>query len=171
MLAGAASVSALVLAAWFPASALYHQHQQLTAGTEQLTQVRREDRALQKEQQQLGSSAEVAKIAQGQYQLIRPGQQAYEVLPPNGSGTSASFAGDPGLQSPVAPSGSSELTSGTLDGSTPATPAGSVTGGGGAGASNASAAPGSSASAAGRGRHASSPGVLSRILQTLEFWH
>jgi cell division protein FtsB len=85
LLVGGLVVSAVVLGAWFPASALYHQHSNLATASTQLNQLRQEDVALAQEQKNLSGSAEVARIAREQYQLVSPGQQAYEVLPPSAS--------------------------------------------------------------------------------------
>jgi cell division protein FtsB len=146
MLVGAVVLALLVTAAWFPASALYRQHQQLATTDSQLQQLRQQDQALQQERKRLGSSSEVTRIARQQYQLVEPGQQAYEVLPPpNGSGAGTSYAGDPGLQDPVRPSGASELPPGSAHSSS------------------------SSSRSASHG-NASSSSVVGRIVQTLEFW-
>jgi cell division protein FtsB len=83
MLVGGFVVSAVVLGAWFPASALYHQHSNLATASTQLNQLRQEDVALAQERKNLSGSGEVARIAREQYQLVSPGQQAYEVLPPS----------------------------------------------------------------------------------------
>ncbi len=162
LLAGAAVVSVVIVAAWFPASALYHQHEQLTASTAQLTELRQQDKALDQERKSLASPAEIARIARQQYDLVKPGQQAYEVLPPSdGSGSNAPDAGDPGLSGPVTPSGESELPEDT---SHPSSGAGSTdhsssSGKDGSGSTNDKTADGSAASSVG-----------GRILQTLEFW-
>jgi len=150
LVAGAVAVSVLVLVAWFPASALYHQHRELASSSAQLSQLDQQNHALLQEKERLASTSEVARIARQQYQLVSPGQQAYEVLPPNGSGGSAAYPGDPGLQSPVTPSVASELPPGALP-----TPAGSSRG---TGASH------------GRTRSAARPGLAERIVQALEFW-
>jgi cell division protein FtsB len=152
--AAAAVVAAVVVAAWFPAAALYHQHQQLSSSTGQLDRLQRQNGALGQEARRLESPDEVARIARQQYQLVDPGQQVYEVLPPP-SATGGADAGDPGQQAPVTPSGASEL------------PAGSAVGSGTSGAArhDDGSEPHASPPATG-----GSPGVLGRILDTLEFW-
>ena len=171
LMAGAAVVSVVIVAAWFPASALYHQHEQLGASTAQLTELRQQDKALDQERKSLASPAEIARIARQQYDLVKPGQQAYEVLPPSdGSGSNAPDAGDPGLSAPVTPSGESELPDGT--GHSSSGTANTATGGSGSTAHDGSGsgkdANGSTNSSAAGGTTASSVG--GRILQTLEFW-
>ena len=104
--------SALALVAWFPAGALMHQRQALSSTATRLAQLSQQDRALAQEQRRLQSSAEVARIARQQYQLVSPGQRAYQVLPANGKSGSAASQGDPGLQPLVVPSASSELPRG-----------------------------------------------------------
>jgi cell division protein FtsB len=172
LMAGAAVVSVVIVAAWFPASALYHQHEQLGASTAQLTELRQQDKALDQERKSLASPAEIARIARQQYDLVKPGQQAYEVLPPSdGSGSNAPDAGDPGLSAPVTPSGESELPDGGNHSSSggASTGASGSSGGGSDGGSAGKAGSGSTqGSADGGGSTPSSVG--GRILQTLEFW-
>jgi cell division protein FtsB len=113
LLLGSVVLAAGILVAWFPAGALYRQHASLAASHSQLQELKQQDAALTQEQKQLSSSSEISRIARQQYQLVSPGQQAYEVLPPAGSATAASpYSGDPGNQAPVAPSAASELASG-----------------------------------------------------------
>jgi hypothetical protein len=153
MVAGALTVAVLVAAAWFPAAALYHQHQQLSATSAQLARLRAQDAALGQEEQRLKSPAEVARIARQQYELVAPGQQVYEVVPPSGAAT-ASYAGDPGLQPPVSPSGASPAP-GSTTASSSATPA------------RARRATRATSATSGVGPPSS---LVGRIVQTLEFW-
>ncbi len=119
MLAGAVVLSAGILAAWFPAGALYHQRASLAASQTQLAQLHSQDTALTQERKELSSNSEISRIARQQYQLVNPGQEAFEILPPAGTGSAtAPYAGDPGTQGPVAPSGSAGLTSGASTTST-----------------------------------------------------
>ncbi len=120
VLAGSALLAAVILVAWFPASQLYRQRQTLATATAQLNQLRQQDAALAKERVDLDSSGELSRLAREQYQLVTPGQQAFAVLPPNGSSVNSSttpYPGDPGLIAPVSPSGASELPPGTVSSS------------------------------------------------------
>jgi cell division protein FtsB len=156
LLVGGACLSAVILAAWFPANALYHQHSSLASANAQLSELHRQDQALAQERKRLSDSAEIARIARQQDQLVSPGQQALAVLPPTGTAKAdAPYAGDPALTGPVSPSSAAVLPpgSGTAT-TTPTTTA-------------------SHPSSAGKatGHHASSsPGVLNRMLGALEFW-
>ncbi len=158
MLGGAVVVAILVIVAWFPTSALYHQRRQLASATSHLEQLRSQDHALEQERERLSTPAEVARIARQQYQLVLPGQQAYQVLTGAGS-VAGSGAGEAGLHVPVTPSAESEL------------PAGSVSSGsqvaGSGGSTTAAALTGSTHDSGGSGSPSSLGG---RILQTLEFW-
>jgi cell division protein FtsB len=145
LVVGSVVASALVLAAWFPASALLHQRHDLSATTAQLKQLQAQDQALAQERRQLSSPAEISRLARQQYQLVAPGQKAYEVLPRSGTATGA-YGGDPGLQPPVAPSATSELPPGTATSGTANQHRTGPLGGSG------------------------TPGLLSRIARTLEFW-
>jgi len=181
MLVGAVLVAVVVLAAWFPASALDHQHEQMASASARLAEVSHADSELHHEVERLKSSSEIERIAEEQYDLVLPGQQAFQVLPPPSSSAGSTYAGDPGLATPVTPSAASELP-----GATPAagrTRAGKV--------SKAPAKTGAkattSAEAASRSVSSShsvsgsvnskptsssvpTPGFFTRVLHTLEFW-
>jgi hypothetical protein len=138
----------VVLFAWFPASSLLSAHSDLKATRGQLASLHAQDAALAQEQKNLTNSNEIERIAREQYQLVSPGQQAYEVLPPAGSASAGTaYAGDPGSDGPATPSAASEL------------PPGGVT----------TTLPASRAHAAMHSR-GGSPGLLTRMLHTLEFW-
>jgi cell division protein FtsB len=148
ILLGAMVLSAAVLVAWFPAGALLHQRSNLSSAATQLRQLHQQDAALAQEGKNLSSSSEISRIARSQYQLVSPGQRAYEVLPPSGRANSDSpYAQDPGDQSPVAPSASVELPP--------------------SGAGTTNTTPGRHA---GKEHRAAGSSTLSRMLHTLEFW-
>jgi cell division protein FtsB len=148
LLGGSVVFSAVVLFAWFPATSLLSAHSNLKATQSQLASLHAQDAALAQEQKNLTDSKEIERIAREQYQLVSPGQQAYEILPPAGSASAgAPYAGDPGSDGPSAPSAASEL------------PPGGVT----------TTLPASRAPAAAHQAPATS-GLLSRMLHTLEFW-
>jgi hypothetical protein len=156
MLGGGALLSLVILGAWFPANALYHQHSNLASAEAQLNVLHEQDAALAQEQKNLNDSSEISRIAREQYQLVSPGQQAFEVLPKTGSShAEAPYSGDPGLSAPVAPSSASVLPPGAGTTTTPPAKATRV----GARTNTANAHPA-----------APSPGVAGRILDTLEFW-
>ena len=134
------AVSVGILAAWFPTSSLLHQRAQLAAASVQLGQLQHQNAALRHEEAQLRTPTTLGRIAQQQYDLVPPGDQAYQVLPASGSG---------GLDGTLGPA------------STPAAAHGS-----GGATTAASRARGSS----GSGAPATSGGLLARMLQTLEFW-
>jgi len=140
VLALAVAVSVGILAAWFPTSSLFHQRAQLAAASVQLGQLQRQNAALRQEEKQLRTPTTLGRIAQQQYDLVAPGDQAYQVLPASGSG---------GLDGTLGPA------------STPAAAHGS-----GSATTAASRARGSS----GSGAPAAPGGLIGRMLQTLEFW-
>jgi cell division protein FtsB len=146
LLVGAIVVAAVIMVAWFPASSLLHQRTSLSGAQSQLATLHAQDAALAQEAKNLSDSTEIGRIAREQYQLVTPGQQAYEVLqPPGGSAAGTAEAGDPGATAPVTPSAMSEL------------PPGGVTTTTAPHAAHATTAPGS-------------PGLLSRMVHALEFW-
>jgi len=150
---GSVVLSAVVLFAWFPAGSLLSQRSTLNSAQSQLATLHRQDVALAQEKKNLSDATEIGRIARQQYQLVNPGQQAYEVLPPSGAATpGTSYAGDPALNGPVAPSATPELPPGGV--TTTTTPSGPP--------------------AAGRGVQSGATsggsGFVGRVLHTLEFW-
>jgi cell division protein FtsB len=156
LLGGGALLSLVILGAWFPVNALYHQHSSLASAESQLSVLHQQDAALAQERKNLSDSGEISRIAREQYQLVSPGQRAFEVLPQTGSShAEAPYSGDPGLSAPVAPSSASVLPPGS--GSTTTQPV--------------KATPAVAAHQATTARPAAAPqGVVGRMLNALEFW-
>ena len=151
---GALVVSAIVLFAWFPASSLLNQRSSLAGAEAQLGALHKQDAALAQEKKNLSDAGEIGRIAREQYQLVSPGQQAYQVLPPSGAAAAGTpYAGDPGSDGPVTPSATPELPPGGV--TTTTTP---VTAHPHAGGAHPVPAP------------APSGGFVSRMVQALEFW-
>lgn len=135
-------VSVVAVAAWFPASDLLHERQQLAAASTQLHHIHQQNQTLRREAKDLQTPAAVGRIAEQQYGLVPSGEQAYQVV---GPGTV----------------GGNNLTA-----ATPTTAAGS----GHAGAVG-SGHPGASGPTGASGRAgATSGGFVERVLHTLEFW-
>jgi cell division protein FtsB len=154
LLLGAVVASVVILVAWFPMGSLVHQGAALAEANGQLAALHRDDAALNQEKKSLSDPAEIGRIARAQYQLVSPGQQAYEVLPPaSGSSADTPYAGDPGLIGPVAPSAAAELPPGGA--TTTTTP---------------TTAPRPSSATSKRASDPPSSGMLARMLHTLEFW-
>jgi cell division protein FtsB len=110
---GALVLSAIVLFAWFPASSLLSQRSHLTGTEAELGALHKQDAALAQEKKNLSDAGEIGRIAREQYQLVSPGQQAYQVLPPSGATSAGTpYAGDPGSDGPVTPSATPELPPG-----------------------------------------------------------
>ena len=153
-LLGAVVVTTLIVFAWFPGSSLLSQRASLAATEAELSSLHKQDAALAQEKKSLSDAGEIGRIAREQYQLVSPGQQAYEVLPPSGAASSGTpYTGDPGSRGPVAPTASAELPPGgaTTTATTPTT---------------------RPASSAHRPKTASQPssGMLARMVDELEFW-
>jgi hypothetical protein len=146
-------LAAVIMFAWFPVSSLLSQRSNL-AGTEaELSSLHKQDAALAQEKKSLSDAGEIGRIAREQYQLVSPGQQAYEVLPPSGAASgSTPYTGDPGLRGPVAPTASAELPPGSPSTTTtvpPSRPASRAV--------HPTQAP-------------AAPGLVSRMVHSLEFW-
>jgi cell division protein FtsB len=142
-------IGAVILVAWFPAGALIDQRHTLSQASSTLTQLKQEDRALTAESKNLSTSSEIARIARQQFELVAPGEQAYQILPPAGTngGATDPYSGDPGSAPPVSPSAAPELPPGALSSR-----------------QSAAAAKGAAKVAP------ASPDLLSRLIHTLEFW-
>jgi len=156
LVGGAVVVAALMMVAWFPASAILGQRQALNAASQQLATMKSQDAALAHEQSALTKSADISRLAREEYQLVEPGQRLIQVLPPSGTATAAGsgqapFPGDPGLTKPVAPSAIALLPTGTT--TTTTTPRA-----GGKGTTASTKATGAK-------------NLWNRIVATLSFWH
>jgi cell division protein FtsB len=154
---GAVVASAVVLFAWFPAGSLLSQRSNLHGTEAELNALHAQDSALAQENKNLSDGGEIGRIAREQYQLVSPGQRAYEVLPPTGATAAGTpYAGDPGSEAPVTPSATPELPPGGVTTTTTTTipdathPASSPT---------QKKAPSTS-----------SGGLASRMVHALEFW-
>jgi cell division protein FtsB len=159
---GAIVACAIILFAWFPAGSLISQRSNMHGTEAELNTLHSQDSALAQESKNLSDAGEIGRIAREQYQLVSPGQQSYEVLPPSGATAAGTpYAGDPGSDGPVTPSATAELPPGGVTTTTTTT-------------TPTAAKPASS------GQHAndthqdaptaSSGGFGSRVLHTLEFW-
>ncbi|HEY6622271.1 MAG TPA: septum formation initiator family protein [Acidimicrobiales bacterium] len=172
MVVVAAVFAAVVLATSFPASGLLDQHRQLSAANAAVHRLQSENKALTVEQKQLNSKAEIQRLARLSYQLVDPGQTAYNVLPPGAqsTGKGGSVAEDPGNQPLVAPANAAGMSPDPGLPNTPTTSPQAST------SSQARASSGAATSGASRAtKPAAQPtggggGFWSRTLHTLEFW-
>ena len=155
VLLGAVVVSAVVLFAWFPAGSLLNQRSNLADTEAQLATLHKQDAALAQEKKNLSDASEIGRIAREQYQLVSPGQQAYEVLPPTGAAAAGTpYAGRPRFRRPRRPVGR---------GGAPARGRHDHDDAG----DRRRGALGHATSASARRR---APGLVARMLHSLEFW-
>jgi len=151
---GAVVLAAVIMFAWFPVGSLLSQRSSLTGTESELSSLHKQDAALAHEKKSLSDAGEIGRIAREQYQLVSPGQQAYEVLPPpSGAASSGTpYTGDPGSRGPVPPTASAELP-----------PGGTAT--------TTTVPPSKPASHAVQHAQApAAPGLVARMLHALEFW-
>jgi cell division protein FtsB len=146
---GGAMTAVIILVAWLPVGALLNQRAQLSAASERLAQLSKEGSALAAESAELRSTTGFDQIAREQYQLVAPGQRLIQVLTPSFTPSAKSkggpYPGDPGFSAIVDPTGTTSV--GSTSSRTTST------------ASTSSTAP-----------SAPSPGFVSRVVATLEFW-
>ncbi len=156
-LVGSVVLAAVILFAWFPGSSLLSQRSSLAGTAAELASLHKQDGALAQEKKSLSDAGEIGRIAREQYQLVSPGQQAYEVLPPSGAAaTRTPSHGDPASSAPVAPTASAELPPGGVPTTTTTVPAN-----GHAASPSHPVAPVAPPTA---------PGLVARMLHALEFW-
>jgi cell division protein FtsB len=161
---GAVMASAVVLFAWFPAGSLISQRSDLHGTEAELNALHAQDSALAQERKNLSDAGEIGRIAREQYQLVSPGQQSYEVLPPSGAtAAGTSYAGDPGSDGPVIPSATPELPPGGVTTTTTTTTATATATKPASSGAHSNDAPSDAGST-------SSGGFGSRVLHALEFW-
>jgi cell division protein FtsB len=167
ILVASAAFAALVLGTSFPASGLLSDHRQLAATDAALHRLRAENSALAQEKQQLNSKAEIHSLARQDYQLVDPGETAYNVLPPTAQPnkhSSPGVNGDPGSQPVVAPANAAGMSP---DPNVPTTsttsPAGSGPQAPTSGSKSTSSTPTTTPTNA-------SGGFWIRTLHSLEFW-
>jgi cell division protein FtsB len=157
----AALVAVFILVVGFPASTLWTQHGQLAAASAQLTELQHQNRVLTEQEHQLSSSAEIARLAREDYQLIPQGQTLFDILPPAGTAGSTpdgTTTGDPADQPLVAPSDAPSMSPDPGLPSNIAATSEKDSGGGSNSGPGGSSAPGTSSS------------FWSRVSNTLEFW-
>ena len=155
-LLGAVIMAAVITFAWFPVGSLLSQRSDISGIEAELATLHKQDAALAQEKKSLSDAGEIGRIAREQYQLVSPGQQSYEVLPPSGAASSGTpYSGDPGSRGPVAPTAAAELPPGSATTTTPTT--------------TPTTRPPSPAHATKTGSQTNS-GMLARMLHSLEFW-
>jgi cell division protein FtsB len=151
-----------------PWSALASQHQQLSSDSAQVKELQAENRALSAQARQLSDPTAVAGLAREDYGLVRPGQRAYAILPPAGSGSSTvNDAGHVPLnQAPVVPGSrqSQELLGAGAGSVTPAEASARTSG------SQTRGERSLAAGGAPQGTQQDTGGFWSRVAHTLEFW-
>jgi hypothetical protein len=155
-------VAVVILVVGFPASTLWSQHGQLAAASAQLDGLQHENRVLTEQEHQLSSSAEIARLAREDYQLIPQGQTLFDILPPAGSAGATgggATTGDPANQPLVDPSDAPSMSP------DPGLPPSVSASEGQKGSLGGSGAPASGSSGS------SGPtSFWSRVSDTLEFW-
>ena len=72
---------AVLFLAGFPARTYLDQRNALASTNERLAVLRRSNKALEERSQELHSDAAVERLAREQYNLGRPGEEAYAILP------------------------------------------------------------------------------------------
>jgi multidrug efflux pump subunit AcrA (membrane-fusion protein) len=100
----------VIVAVWFPGSALWHQQAQIDSTAAQIKAIQNQEQSLKQESKAIDSKAAAIQLAREQYQLVAPGQSLIQVLPENSAGQVTASSVDPGFQPLVAPSDAPPLT-------------------------------------------------------------
>jgi cell division protein FtsB len=81
LLVGALATVGVLFIAVFPARTYLDQHHQRQQVVAQLKAVNAQNKALDQRIKTLNTDAEVERLAREQYNLVRPGEEAYAILP------------------------------------------------------------------------------------------
>ena len=84
--AGKAMLGLVILAVFifgvFPTGSYVDQRQQLNDAEAELAELQAENQELEAQIVRLESDAEIERVARGEFNLVRPGEESYLVLPP-----------------------------------------------------------------------------------------
>ena len=79
---GGVALVALLFLAVFPTRTYLAQRRDLAATERRLSVLSSENRELAQRVDRLNTDAEIERLAREQYNLVRPGEEAYAILPP-----------------------------------------------------------------------------------------
>ena len=98
-LVGSVIIVALLFLFVFPTRTWFQQRDEISAAETRLQVLDEQNRKLSARVKQLQTDAEVERIAREQYQLVRPGEEAYAILPAPGAPAEDEIASiDEGLE-------------------------------------------------------------------------
>jgi cell division protein FtsB len=80
----AAIIFAVFVFGVFPTGRYVEQRQELDRSTQELRLLEAENAELQERVDRLESDEEIERVARGEYDLVRPNEEVYAVLPPAG---------------------------------------------------------------------------------------
>src|SRR4051794_12279863 len=80
-LVGSVLVVGFLLVAVFPTRTMLNQRSQTSQARSELTDLQASNRALQKRIDRLQTDDEIERIAREDYEMVRPGEEAYAILP------------------------------------------------------------------------------------------
>lgn len=78
---GAAALVVFLVAAVFPTRTYLHQRDEIAAAERKLEVLTAENEKLGDRVEQLHTDSEIERLAREQYNLVRPGEEAYAILP------------------------------------------------------------------------------------------
>ena len=78
---GAAALVVFLVAAVFPTRTYLHQREEIAAAERKLAVLTAENEKLGDRVEQLHTDSEIERLAREQYNLVRPGEEAYAILP------------------------------------------------------------------------------------------
>lgn len=94
-LLGSVVLVGVLFAAVFPTRTFLAQRASITHAEKQLSVLEEQNEALRQRAEQLSTDAEIERLAREQYNLVRPGEEAYAVLPPPAAPEPPAELGDP----------------------------------------------------------------------------
>jgi cell division protein FtsB len=82
LVGGAVFVALLAFFFAYPTRSLWDQERELSRTRAELTALRAKNEQLVAERQRLQRPAEIERVARHRYNMVRPGERAYSVVPP-----------------------------------------------------------------------------------------
>ena len=103
-------VSLAIVGAELPVGQLLHVRSAITTASGQLSKLDQENAALSQQVSALNQASTIERLAHAQFNLVKPGQRAYVILPSSGAtGGSNPLSGNPLQPSQIVPTDAGDL--------------------------------------------------------------
>jgi cell division protein FtsB len=146
------AISALVLVTSFPATALLRQRSDVSSANSELQRLTSENKDLQSQANELSMPNNIENLARRDYDMVKPGQKLYDVLPSSSASSSTASSGSSSLNQRAVSPGSNESQELIGDGDSTGTQ------------------PATSLRVGSEKATVQGPNLWGRVLNSLEFW-